>query len=39
MVSGLCFFHNQCEIICVYRGDSLIDAWGNRCEKGELKVN
>lgn len=29
---------NQCEIICVYRGDSLIDAWGNRCEKGEIKL-
>ena len=26
---------NQCEIICVYRGDELIDAWGNRCERGE----
>ena len=25
---------NQCEIICVYRGDELIDAWGNRCERG-----
>lgn len=30
---------NQCEIICVYRGDKLIDAWGNRCEKGELKFS
>ncbi len=25
---------NQCEIICVYRGEELIDAWGNRCERG-----
>lgn len=25
---------NQCEIICVYRGDELIDSWGNRCERG-----
>ncbi len=25
---------NQCEIICVYRGDELIDAWGNRCDRG-----
>ena len=25
---------NHCEIICVYRGDELIDAWGNRCERG-----
>ena len=28
---------NQCEIICVYRGSQLLDAWGNRCEKGEMK--
>ncbi|WP_300851351.1 hypothetical protein [uncultured Rikenella sp.] len=25
---------NNCEIICVYRGDELIDSWGNRCERG-----
>ncbi|MGN0372770.1 MAG: acyl-CoA dehydratase activase [Enterocloster sp.] len=25
---------NHCEIICVYREQKLIDAWGNRCEKG-----
>ena len=25
---------NNCEIICVYRGEELIDAWGNRCERG-----
>ncbi len=25
---------NHCEIICVYRGDQLIDSWGNRCERG-----
>ena len=29
---------NQCEIICVYRDKELIDAWGNRCEKGALSV-
>ena len=29
---------NHCEIICVYRGNKLIDAWGNRCEKGALKL-
>ena len=29
---------NNCEIICVYRDGELIDAWGNRCEKGEVKV-
>ncbi len=27
---------NQCELICVYRGEQLLDAWGNRCEKGAL---
>ena len=30
---------NHCEIICVYRdGNDLIDSWGNRCEKGEVKT-
>ena len=29
---------NHCEIICVYRDDELIDAWGNRCEKGEVRA-
>lgn len=29
---------NNCEIICVYRDGSLLDAWGNRCEKGEIKA-
>ncbi|MDO4289618.1 MAG: acyl-CoA dehydratase activase [Eggerthellaceae bacterium] len=29
---------NHCEIICVYRDKTLIDAWGNRCEKGEVKT-
>jgi predicted CoA-substrate-specific enzyme activase len=28
---------NSCEIICVYREDELIDSWGNKCEKGEIK--
>lgn len=27
---------NHCEIICCYRDGKLIDAWGNRCEKGNL---
>lgn len=27
---------NHCEIICVYRDADLIDAWGNRCEKGRI---
>ncbi len=29
---------NNCEVICVYRGNKLIDAWGNKCEKGAVKV-
>ena len=28
---------NNCEIICVYRDNVLIDSWGNRCDKGSLK--
>lgn len=27
---------NNCEIICVYQGSRLIDAWGNRCEQGAV---
>jgi len=27
---------NNCEIICVYRDGKLIDAWGNRCERGAV---
>ena len=30
---------NQCEVICIYRGDELIDSWGNRCEKGAIRGN
>ncbi|MCQ2452198.1 MAG: acyl-CoA dehydratase activase [Oscillospiraceae bacterium] len=29
---------NNCEIICVYRGDELIDSWGNRCERGSIRT-
>lgn len=29
---------NNCEIICVYRDGTMIDSWGNRCERGELKA-
>ena len=25
---------NNCEIICVFQGKTLIDSWGNRCERG-----
>ena len=26
---------NNCEIISVYRGEHLIDAWGNKCDRGK----
>lgn len=29
---------NHCEVICVYRDGEIIDAWGNRCEKGAVKT-
>ena len=29
---------NNCEIICVSKDNKIIDAWGNMCEKGEVKV-
>ena len=29
---------NNCEIVCVYRDHKLIDAWGNRCEKGQVRI-
>ena len=28
---------NHCEIICVYREKELIDAWGNRCDRGAVR--
>ena len=28
---------NNCEVICVYRNNVLLDAWGNKCEKGARK--
>jgi len=27
---------NNCEIICIYRNDDLIDAWGNKCDNGAV---
>lgn len=30
---------NNCEIIKVCRNDKIIDAWGNRCERGSIKVS
>lgn len=29
---------NNCEIICVYKNSKLIDAWGNRCERGHIST-
>ncbi len=29
---------NHCEIICVKKENQLIDAWGNRCEKGQIPI-
>lgn len=29
---------NNCEIIYIYKNHKLIDAWGNRCEKGQVRV-
>lgn len=29
---------NNCEVICVYREGSLIDFWGNRCERGAVRT-
>ena len=29
---------NNCEIICVYRNNELIDAWGNRCDRGAVSA-
>ena len=28
---------NNCEIICIYRGEELLDSWGNKCEKGAIR--
>lgn len=29
---------NNCEIICVYKNNKLIDSWGNRCERGQISA-
>ena len=29
---------NTCEIICVYKDEELLDAWGNKCDTGASKV-
>ncbi len=28
---------NNCEIICIYKENEIIDAWGNKCEKGAIR--
>lgn len=30
---------NNCEIVCIKKDNKLIDAWGNRCEKGRVKIS
>lgn len=30
---------NNCEIIRVYAGDRLLDAWGNKCERGAQRID
>jgi hypothetical protein len=27
---------NNCEIICFYKDNELVDAWGNRCVNGDV---
>ena len=29
---------NNCERICIYKDGELIDAWGNKCDKGAIKI-
>ena len=29
---------NNCEIICVSKNNKIIDSWGNRCDRGKLKI-
>ncbi len=29
---------NHCERICVYKDGELIDAWGNKCDKGAIRI-
>jgi len=30
---------NNCEIICVYKENELIDSWGNKCDNGAIKAS
>ena len=29
---------NNCEVVCVYKEDGLIDFWGNKCDKGSISM-
>lgn len=29
---------NNCEIICVFKNSKIIDAWGNRCDQGQVLI-
>lgn len=29
---------NHCEIICVMKNQKMLDSWGNRCERGNVKI-
>ncbi|WIV11629.1 acyl-CoA dehydratase activase [Proteiniborus sp. MB09-C3] len=29
---------NNCEIICIYKDNELIDAWGNKCDNGAINM-
>lgn len=30
---------NNCEIVCVLKNNKMIDSWGNRCERGNMKIS
>ena len=29
---------NNCEMICVYKNEELLDSWGNKCDKGQAAI-
>lgn len=29
---------NNCEVICVYEEDKIIDSWGNKCDRGAVRI-
>lgn len=34
-----CSCPNNCEIICVYKNENLVDFWGNKCDRGAIEVS